>query len=68
MELFDEIIHMPETPEEKDKQLDVGAGERLDIEFADGHVAATADGGDRKAQASPKRARKRDSENPGTLL
>jgi exodeoxyribonuclease VII large subunit len=50
------------------RAADVGAGERLDIEFADGHVAATADGGDRKAQASPKRARKRDSENQGTLL
>ena len=34
------------------------AGERLDIEFADGHVPAQADGGDRKATASPKRARR----------
>ena len=35
--------------------------------FADGHVAAQADGGDRKAIARPKRARARD-EKQGTLL
>jgi hypothetical protein len=46
---------------------EVSAGERLDIEFADGHVPATADGGNRKAATGPKRARKRD-EKQGTLL
>jgi exodeoxyribonuclease VII large subunit len=45
----------------------VNAGERLDIEFADGHVSAQADGGDRKAAARPKRNRARD-EKQGTLL
>jgi exodeoxyribonuclease VII large subunit len=50
------------------RAADVGSGERLDIEFADGHVAATAEAGDRKPQPTPKRARKRDSENQGTLL
>jgi exodeoxyribonuclease VII large subunit len=45
----------------------VNAGERLDIEFADGHVSAQADGGDRKAAAKPKRNRTRD-EKQGTLL
>jgi exodeoxyribonuclease VII large subunit len=48
------------------RAAEVHAGERLDIEFADGHVPAQADGGDRKA-ASPKRARMRD-EKQGTLL
>ena len=37
------------------------------VEFADGHVPAQADGGDRKATASPKRERTRD-EKQGTLL
>ena len=46
---------------------EVSAGGHLDIEFADGHVAAQAEGGDRKAAASPKRARRRD-EKQGTLL
>jgi exodeoxyribonuclease VII large subunit len=49
------------------RAADVHPGERLDIEFADGHVPAQADGGDRKATASPKRARTRD-EKQGTLL
>jgi exodeoxyribonuclease VII large subunit len=49
------------------RAADVHAGEHLDIEFADGHVPAQADGGDRKATASPKRARGRD-EKQGTLL
>ena len=49
------------------RAADVHRGERLDIEFADGHVPAQADGGDRKATASPKRARGRD-EKQGTLL
>jgi exodeoxyribonuclease VII large subunit len=49
------------------RAADVHRGERLDIEFADGHVPAQADGGDRKATASPKRARARD-EKQGTLL
>ena len=49
------------------RAADVHRGERLDIEFADGHVPAQADGGDRKATASPKRARTRD-EKQGTLL
>ena len=39
------------------RAADVHRGERLDIEFADGHVPAQADGGDRKATTSPKRAR-----------
>ncbi|MGB3021812.1 MAG: exodeoxyribonuclease VII large subunit, partial [Methyloceanibacter sp.] len=48
------------------RAAEVSAHERLDIEFADGHVSATADGGgERKPSASPKRARKRDSENQG---
>ncbi|MGB6426772.1 MAG: exodeoxyribonuclease VII large subunit, partial [Methyloceanibacter sp.] len=51
------------------RAAEVSAPERLDIEFADGHVSATADGGEeRKPSASPKRARKRDSENQGRLL
>ena len=49
------------------RAAEVHAGERLDIEFADGHVPAQADGGDRKVAASPKRARTRD-EKQGTLL
>jgi exodeoxyribonuclease VII large subunit len=49
------------------RAADVHRGERLDIEFADGHVPAQADGGDRKATASQKRARTRD-EKQGTLL
>jgi exodeoxyribonuclease VII large subunit len=49
------------------RAAEVRAGERLDIEFADGHVPAQAEGGDRKATASPKRARARD-EKQGTLL
>ena len=49
------------------RAADVHRGERLDIEFADGHVPAQADGGDRKAAPSPKRARGRD-EKQGTLL
>jgi len=49
------------------RAAEVSAGERLDIEFADGHVSAQADGGDRKAAASPKRNRARD-EKQGTLL
>jgi exodeoxyribonuclease VII large subunit len=49
------------------RAADVHGGERLDIEFADGHVSAQADGGDRKAVASPKRNRTRD-EKQGTLL
>jgi exodeoxyribonuclease VII large subunit len=50
------------------RAAEVSAGERLDIEFADGHVPAEADAGDRKAAASPKRARARGSEKQGTLL
>jgi exodeoxyribonuclease VII large subunit len=49
------------------RAAEVSAGKRLEIEFADGHVPATADGGDRKAASSPKRARTRD-ERQGTLL
>jgi exodeoxyribonuclease VII large subunit len=49
------------------RAADVHRGEHLDIEFADGHVPAQADGGDRKAAPSPKRARGRD-EKQGTLL
>ena len=49
------------------RAAEVSAGERLDIEFADGHVSAQADGGDRKAAASSKRNRARD-EKQGTLL
>jgi exodeoxyribonuclease VII large subunit len=49
------------------RAAEVRAGERLDIEFADGHVPAQAEGGDRKATASPKRARARD-EKQGKLL
>ena len=49
------------------RAADVHRGEHLDIEFADGHVPAQADGGDRKAAPSPKRARSRD-EKQGTLL
>jgi hypothetical protein len=50
------------------RTAEVSAHERLDIEFADGHVSAEAEGRDREPAASPKRARKRDSENQGTLL
>jgi exodeoxyribonuclease VII large subunit len=50
------------------RAAEVGAHERLDIEFTDGHVSVEAEGRDRKQGASPKRARKRDSENQGTLL
>jgi exodeoxyribonuclease VII large subunit len=49
------------------RAAEVHAGERLDIEFADGHVPASADGGERKATSGPKRARGRD-EKQGTLL
>jgi len=49
------------------RAAEVSAGERLDIEFADGHVSAQADGGDRKPAASSKRNRARD-EKQGTLL
>ena len=49
------------------RAAEVKPGSALDIEFADGHVPAQADGGDRKATASPKRARGRD-EKQGTLL
>ena len=59
----------PATPKARmlRRAADVHRGERLDIEFADGHVPAQADGGDRKATPSPKRARGRD-EKQGTLL
>lgn len=51
------------------RAAEVDRGQRLDIEFADDHVSAKADGGDgRKGAASPKRAKRRDSENQGTLL
>jgi len=50
------------------RAAEVSAHERLDIEFADGHVSAEAEGRDRKQAATPKRPRKRDSENQGTLL
>ena len=50
------------------RAAEVSAGERLDIEFADGHVPAEANAGERKAAASPKRARARGSEKQGTLL
>ena len=49
------------------RAAEVNAGERLDIEFADGHVSAEAEGGDHKAATRPKRARVRD-EKQGTLL
>jgi len=49
------------------RAAEVNAGERLDIEFADGHVSAEAEGGDRKVATHPKRARVRD-EKQGTLL
>jgi exodeoxyribonuclease VII large subunit len=49
------------------RAAEVHGGERLDIEFADGHVSAQADGGERKAAPNPKRMRRRD-ENQGTLL
>jgi exodeoxyribonuclease VII large subunit len=49
------------------RAAEVGAGERLDIEFADGHVPARADGGGDKA-ARPKRGKTRNGENQGTLL
>ena len=50
------------------RAADVCAGERLDIEFADGHVPAEANADERKAAASPKRARARGGEKQGTLL
>jgi exodeoxyribonuclease VII large subunit len=50
------------------RAADVSAGERLDIEFADGHVPAEANADERKAAASPKRARARGGEKQGTLL
>jgi len=50
------------------RAAEVSAHERLDIEFADGHVSAEAEGSERKPVASPKRTRKRGSENQGTLL
>jgi exodeoxyribonuclease VII large subunit len=50
------------------RAAEVSAGERLDIEFADGHVPAHADGDERKRAVSPKRSPARDSEKQGTLL
>jgi exodeoxyribonuclease VII large subunit len=50
------------------RAAEVSAGERLDIEFADGHVSAEANADDRKAAASRKRARSRGGEKQGTLL
>jgi exodeoxyribonuclease VII large subunit len=50
------------------RAAEVSAGERLDIEFADGHVPAHADGGGDKASTGPKRAKTRGSEKQGTLL
>ena len=48
------------------RAADVSAGERLDIEFADGHVSAESEGGERKAATRPKRAQR--DEKQGTLL
>src|SRR6516165_10951574 len=48
------------------RAVDVSAGERLDIEFADGHVSAESEGGERKAATRPKRAQR--DEKQGTLL
>jgi exodeoxyribonuclease VII large subunit len=50
------------------RAAEVARGEALDIEFADGHVPAHANGGDRKAVTSPKRSRQGAGENQGTLL
>jgi len=47
------------------RAAEVTGGERLDIEFADGHVPAQADASDRKPA---KRGRARDNEKQGTLL
>jgi exodeoxyribonuclease VII large subunit len=44
----------------------VSPGERLDIEFADGHVSAESEGGKRKVATRPKRAQR--DEKQGTLL
>jgi len=48
------------------RAADVSAGERLDIEFADGHVSAESEGGERKAATRAKRAQR--DEKQGTLL
>jgi exodeoxyribonuclease VII large subunit len=46
---------------------EVSPGMRLDIEFADGHVGATADGGEAR-KVAPKRKRDEGGGNQGTLL
>lgn len=49
------------------RAAEVSAGEHLVIEFADGHVPAEVEGGDREAATRRKRVRARD-EKQGTLL
>jgi exodeoxyribonuclease VII large subunit len=49
------------------RAAELGPGEPLDLEFADGHVAAEVPPRGRKAAPSPRR-RARDSGNQGTLL
>jgi exodeoxyribonuclease VII large subunit len=49
------------------RAAEIHRGEKLDIEFADGHVSGQADGGERKPAPARKRTRVRD-ENQGTLL
>jgi exodeoxyribonuclease VII large subunit len=46
------------------RATEVGPGESLDIEFADGHVPALAT----RKHATPKKKRARDDENQGSLL
>jgi exodeoxyribonuclease VII large subunit len=46
---------------------EVSPGMRLDIEFADGHIGATADGGEAR-KVAPKRKRDDGGGNQGTLL
>jgi exodeoxyribonuclease VII large subunit len=49
------------------RAAEVSPGMRLDIEFADGHVGARADGGEERKTA-PRRKGSGGSENQGTLL
>lgn len=50
------------------RAAEVGLGETLDIEFADGHVPVEANGGERRLAREPKRTRRGGGENQGTLL
>ena len=50
------------------RAAEVQPGAALDIEFADGHVAAHADGSERKAEPEAKTPRRRGDDKQGSLL